>query len=110
MKLNIDYGQFDQMQLRVVEELIISIRNGLKEAGIEDDDVIREATGNIAFSVAEIIDGSRVMELKGQSVVPFLTFVNERNGDELLIVEGGSWMHEYVFGTVDEVFDAEGDE
>ena len=28
-----------------------------------------------------------------------------RNGSDLVSAEGGSWMHEYVFGTVDDVFE-----
>ena len=33
-----------------------------------------------------------------------------RNGSELIAAEGGSWMHEYVFSTVDEVFGVDDDD
>lgn len=105
MKITFDTDRFDEFQLRVVEELIVSIRDGLREAGISDDNKLYEATGNLAFSVAAIIDGSRVMKLEEKAVVPVLTFAKERNGDELIAVEGGSWLHEYVFSTIDDVFD-----
>lgn len=109
MKITINSDRFDELQLRILEELIGSIRDALEEAGITDAQALREATGSIAFSVAAIIDGSRIMELDGEPVTPVLTFAKEVDGTDLVGAEGGSWMHEYVFGTVDEVFD-NGDE
>lgn len=111
MKVLIDVNQFDALQMRLLEEIIGSVASGLKEAGITDETALAEAVGSIAFSVAAIVDGSRVMELDGQPVVPVLTFAKEPNGDSLIAAEGGSWMHEYVFGAVDDVlFGEEGDE
>jgi len=107
MKITIDSDRFDELQLRVLEELVTSIRDGLREAGVTDDQALYKATGNIAFSVAAILDGSRVMELDGEQLVPVLTFAKERNVSDLVGAEGGSWMHEYVFGAVDEVFDSD---
>ncbi len=104
MNITIDADQYDALQLRVVEELITSIRDGLREAGVTDEQVLFESTGKIAFSVAAIFDGSREMELEGQAVIPVLSFATERNGSDLIGAEGGSWMHEYVFGTLDDVF------
>jgi len=95
--------------LQVLEHLVKSVRDGLREAGVDDDQILYEVTGNLSFALCAIIDGSRQMMLDDQPVVPFLTFASERNGTDLIAAEGGSWMHEYVFGTVDEVF-AEDDE
>jgi len=81
-----------------------------REAGITEDQALSDVTGSISFSVAAIIDGSRQMDLDGQLVLPFLAFATERNGDEILAAEGGSWMHEYVFGVVDAVFADDEDE
>ncbi len=103
MQISIDTDQFDALQIRVLEEIIRSVASELKAVGITDDAALSEAVGNIAFSVATIIDGSRVMELEGSAVVPVLTFAKERDGEELIAAEGGSWMHEYVFGAVDDV-------
>ena len=54
--------------------------------------------------VAAIIDGSAIMEHEGERVMPRLTFVKPGD-DETLIDAGGSWMHEYVGGFVDEDLD-----
>lgn len=109
MKISVDTDRFDELQLRVLEELVAAVRDGLREAGITDDQALYDATGSIAFSIAAIVDGSRVMELDGEPVIPVLTFAKARNGSELVGAEGGSWMHEYVFGTVDEVFERDED-
>jgi hypothetical protein len=110
MQISIDTDQFDALQMRLLEEIILSVASGLKEAGITEDSALSEAVEKITFSVAAIIDGSRVMELEGRAVVPVLTFAKERNGIELIGAEGGSWMHEYVCGTVDDVLFGEDDD
>ncbi|PZO38212.1 MAG: hypothetical protein DCF19_17240 [Pseudanabaena frigida] len=104
MKIELNLDRFDELQLRVLEELIVSIREGLRAAGIVDEQVLYNSTANIAFSIAAIIDGSSIMELDNKPVIPYLAFAKEQNGNELVAAEGGSWMHEYVFSLVDEVF------
>jgi len=110
MKISIDTERYDQLQLRLLEELVVSLRDGLREAGVDDADTLYEATGNLAFAVASIMDGSRVMDLDGADVAPVLTFARERDGEDLVAPPGGSWMHEYVFGVVDDVFEQGDDE
>lgn len=111
MKISIDTERYDQLQLRLLEELVVSLRDGLREAGVDDADTLYEATGNLAFAVASIMDGSRVMDLDGADVAPVLTFARERDGEDLVAPpSGGSWMHEYVFGVVDDVFEQGDDE
>lgn len=110
MNVTIDSERFDELQLRVLRELVTAIRDGLREAGITEEQALYEATGNLSFAVAAIIDGSRQMDLDGEPVLPFLGFAVERNGEELIAAEGGSWMHEYAFGVVDDVLSADGTE
>ena len=110
MKLAADDNRFDALQCHLIGEIVTTLRDGLREAGITDDDALQDATGSLAFSIAAIIDGSRIMHLDGAEVVPVLTFARERDGEELITARsGGSWMHEYVFGTVDDVFGSEDD-
>ncbi len=105
MKITVDSERFDELQMHVLEQLITCVTNGLRKAGVTDDAILFEATGELAFSVAAIFDGSAVMELDGDPVVPVLTFAKERGGEDLISAGGGSWMHEYVFGTVDDMFE-----
>ena len=105
MNLIQDYERFDEQQLYLVKLMVQTIRDELRRAGIVDDDVLHEATGNLAFSLATIIDGSRVMELNGAPVIPCLGFAIDRDYVDIIVSEGGSSMHEYASGVVDEVFE-----
>ena len=111
MRVSVDNGRFDQLQRQLLNEIVVSIRDGLREAGITDEHVLHEATGSIALAVAEIVDGDRVMNVEGNEVVPVLTFAVERDGQDLIGAEsGGSWMHGYVLGAVVELFENDDDE
>lgn len=107
--ITVDTDRFDRLQLHLLGEIVRAVRAGLSKAGVKDDQLLFEATGDLSFAIAAIVDGSLVMELDGQEVVPILAFAEERDGDQLVGRGGASWMHEYVFGTVDEVFAAEDD-
>lgn len=107
MKIELNPYRFDELQIKILEEIIISIKEGLQAAGVADEKNLYDSTAEIAFSIATIIDGSSIMELDSKPVVPFLAFAKEYNSDELVAAEGGSWMHEYVFGMVDEMFSPE---
>lgn len=110
-KITIDPDRFDELQLRLLEEIIASVRDGLRQAGVSDSQALYEATEKISFSVAAVIDGSRIMDLDGARVIPVLSFAKKRNdAEELVGAEGGSWMHEYVSGAVDEVFESESED
>ena len=102
-KVAIDRRAFDPLQIRVVEELAREIRRTAEEAGIPKGKV-REITESLTFGIAAIIDGRRVMELDGVTTTPVLTF--ERLGSATLIgAAGGSWMHEYAIGIVEQMFE-----
>ena len=102
MIVTADNARFDQLQQHVLNEIVASIRDGLRDAGIDDPHVVREAIGAIAMSIASIVDGSRMMSLEDTEVIPVLTFAREREGKELIGSDaGGSWMHEYVYSVVD---------
>jgi hypothetical protein len=103
MKLVSDSTTFDALQRHLLGELVASIRDGLREAGVEDGPLLFEATSNAAYAVAAIIDGSREMYLDDREVVPVLTFAREREGGELIAADsGGSWMHDYVQSVVEQ--------
>ncbi|WP_374012738.1 hypothetical protein [Pseudoxanthomonas koreensis] len=111
MKLSPNAETYDAMQLALTREIVESILSGLKQAGVSDRAMLEEAAGNIAFSVTAIVDGSAVMELNGESLSPVLTFCHPKNEGEIITAgEGGSWMHEYVFGVLSDILDDGGDE
>ena len=103
MKLVSDNTTFDALQRHLLGELVASIRDALREAGVDDGPLLFEATSNVAFAVASIVDGSREMYLDDREVVPILTFAHDHEGSELIAAEsGGSWMHDYVQAVVEQ--------
>jgi hypothetical protein len=106
MQIREDERQFDRLQLQVLRAIAEAIKRDLQQADL-DEDWIRELTGDITFAVAAIIDGSHVIELDGRQVRPVLAFSEDEECTRLVTVQGGSWMHEYAFGVVDSLFDAE---
>ena len=105
MELIEDERSYDTFQIHMLKEIVKDIKEELESAGVASDSV-EGHTGNIAFRVAAIIDASRIMESDGKPVLPFLCFARDDSLKEIVSSGGGSWMHEYVFGVVDEVFES----
>ena len=101
MKLTTDSRVYDEMQRTLIGALIESVKAEL-EAEKLDPALTRKLVENISFSLAVILDGSRDASFGNDEVCPVLTFQNE--DDDLISSGGNSWMHEYVFGTIKEVF------
>ena len=101
MLLKNDGDKFDELQSIFIGGIIDEIKIKLEEAKLPSDKV-RELLENISFSVATILDGSRSVEYEGVEASPIITF---QEGDNDLIYPGGnSWMHEYVFGTISDIY------
>jgi hypothetical protein len=83
---------------------IRTIKSDLADSGISEER-LADVTGDVAFSIAAIIDGSRVMQADGQPLIPVLTFAEDSERTKLVVRSGGSSMHEYVHSTVDDIFD-----
>ena len=102
MKLVSDPATYDALQRHLLDELVASLRDGLRDAGVEGG-LLYEATAAAASAVASIIDGHRELYCDDREVIPVLTFARNRDGDELIGSDaGGSSMHDYVQQTVDE--------
>jgi len=100
MKL-VTTGSFDRLQQALAEELIRTIRRELEKADAPAE-LVEQFSGNIAFSVASLIDDVAGFEHNGEAVSPLLTFLV--NADELESSGGNSWMHEYIYRLLPVVF------
>lgn len=102
MKLITNNDKFDDLQPWYVGEIIERTRDNLIEAGVKDE-ALKELCGNIAFSICTLIDGSASFEVEGNEYSSFLAFSDD---DESMFYPGGnSYLHEYVFGVLDEIFE-----
>jgi len=91
---------YAEREMRMVEELVDSIKSALREGGVQYD-ALRELTENIASSVAAILDGSAHIALGDDHLVPILGFAEGRMRDRLLVpAEGGSSLHGLVPGCI----------
>lgn len=101
MNLKIDGTKFDELQAILIGGIIEEIKTELNSAGLPSAQV-RDLLGKISFSVAAVLDGSRSVEFDGTEINPVITFGEE---NELISGGGNSWMHEYVFGIIAELYD-----
>jgi len=95
---------FDKRQLALIREIVRAIKSDLADSGIPEER-LADVTGGVAFSIAAIIDGIRVMQADGQPLIPVLAFAEDSERMKFVGRPGGSFMHEYVYGTVDDIFD-----
>jgi len=102
MQQIIDIDKFDELQELLVREIIEQVRLKLTQAGLRGDQ-LREATGEIAFSIASTIDDNANIEHNGVEVHPYLAFVDK----EGLIIHCGenSYTHEFVASVISQLFD-----
>ena len=98
-------GDYEQCQALLLREIVSSIRGRLEEAGIKGKR-LRDVVATITFDVGAIIDGSQVVSSEEDHLVPILGFAEGRMRDQLLFSHGGggSSLHEFVPGTIDEEF------
>ena len=106
MKVSIDSSQYDKHQLFFVRKLCEMLMGNFQRAGV-DDEKSEELVGQAAFSMCSLIDGSAILELDGKPFLPCLTFSQDDDFTEILSSGSGSWMHEYVHGTVWDVYHEE---
>ena len=95
MKLKLDEERYDRLQIDLIEEIKNSISRQLHSAGLKSD-ALREATDNVAFMVAAILDSSQIMESDGKPMRPYLTFEDPDTEETLIHAGSNSWMHEYA--------------
>lgn len=101
MELHSDAATFDKLQIALIKGLVEDIKRELDGANLPKQQV-RKLVEQIAFSIAAILDNSRTVEDDGVEVCPLITFEIAEN--VLVYPAGNSWMHEYVFRVVEQIY------
>lgn len=102
MNLELDIEKYDEYQEIFIAEITEAIRVKLIEAGMEGSQ-LEHTTGNIAFSIASIIDDMTQIESDGAAIKPYLAF---RTGDdELLHCGENSCTYEFMRIVLKRMFD-----
>ena len=103
LKLNLNAEEYDEQQVIFIRAIIEDVKSRLEETGISGNQ-LKDLVGNISFGIATLIDNSASVEFEEKEIFPQLAFYLEDN-DELVHCGGNSYMHEYVFGLLDELFE-----
>ncbi|MDR2012054.1 MAG: hypothetical protein LBQ20_03215 [Rhodanobacter sp.] len=105
MKLKEDIDTFDNWQSYFSYEILRTIKDAIKEELGDtslSEEQIKELTASIGFNVSCLLDASATFSVDGTQITPVLTFTTDR---ELLVHQGGPTnLHEYVYGSADELF------
>jgi hypothetical protein len=105
MKLHVNEDKYDENQIELLHNMIVAIKDPLLEAGLTGKK-LRDLTTSIAFGISSLIDCSeKTVTDRDEILYPYLAFSIDDNKETGICSEGGSWMHEYVHGTIDDVFD-----
>ena len=99
-----DTSAYEIHEAALAKALVGAIRSDLELAGLKGN-ALKTAVESVAFSVAEIYDGSAHVEVADDHLVPILGFAMGRLRNQLLIPEeGGSSVHEFIPGAVSAEF------
>jgi hypothetical protein len=102
--VKVDDDEFDSCERDFMREIVRYIKNDLEKLGLPSQK-LREATGTIAFSFASLLDNCGGMQRGDESpLIPVLTFAEDMDHKSLVARSGGTYMHEYIGGVVDQIF------
>jgi hypothetical protein len=102
MELTLDAEKHEHFQEAFIKAIIEAIMVKLVESGLSGQQ-LEQATADVAWSVASLIDDTTRIESAHGDVKPYLTF---RNGDDEIIHCGeNAFTYEFVRGALKDVFD-----
>jgi len=104
MKIELNEDKFDERQNAFVEILVEAIKGVVEDNEVEKDEV-ECLTADLTFRVCALLDCAEIVKKNKMSIVPHLAFRETEDCDNLITVDGESWMHEYAHGFVVEVFE-----
>lgn len=102
MEFKLEPEKFEESQEAFIREIIKSTMVKLIESGLEGRQ-LEEATANVAFSIASIIDDTTQIESNDALVKPYLTF--RVSDDEIIHCGENAYTYEYVRKVLKELFD-----
>ncbi len=101
MRLQEDKESFEKLQKLLAQSLAETIKSELEDRMLSPD-LVKDLTANLAFSVVCILDASTVTTVDGGNLRPIITF--QTDDDTLVWANGTSYMHDYVYGWVYDLF------
>ena len=100
----LDRPKYDDFTGELTRIMAVVVRRELAEAGLPQSQV-RDLTKKIVFNLATMFDGNWVLDHDDKTLEPKVLFRYDGDDERLIWAEGGSNMHEVMFGYVKKVFD-----
>ena len=100
-----DADRYDELQPWFVARLIADTKHHLEQAGLSGEE-LKSACASVVFSFCTLLDNSASFEADNEEYVPYLVFSKDEN--TMFYPGGNSYLHEYVYGVLDEVFAEQG--
>ena len=100
----VDDSAYNQFQGELTRILAVIVRRELTDAGLLPDQV-RQLTGKIVFSLTTLFDGSWMLSHNDKTLEPKVLFRYDGDKAPLIWAEGGSYMHEIMYGYIRMLFD-----
>lgn len=101
MKLQEDQEKFEKQQDYIAQLIAYSLKEEFEKRNF-DNEIIKEMTADLTFSICCIIDGSTQAEEILDKLDPILTF--KKNDKELICSGDTSYMHDTVYDWVYDLF------
>jgi hypothetical protein len=102
MNIEINLDEFKKRQTALIQLMAIDFRHRLEKMGLGED---QELVEGLVFDICAILDGSREAKVGGKQLLPFITFADDRKGENLVSAGGGSWMHEICSDVVEKIYE-----
>ena len=103
MNIHIDSDEYNKRQMQLLEYLVREIISTLEEEGVSPDR-LRKTVDSLAFRICTILDSSRIIDVEGKRLRPFLVFADDKRFEELVANEDGSSLHDEVYQLIEKIF------
>jgi hypothetical protein len=101
MNINIDNKEYMKRHDALLERIARAVRLRLGDAGLwEDQDVVE----GVVYDICALLDGIVVEDSGDQPLRPIIMFADDEDGEQLVGVQGGSYMHEICHDIVEKIY------
>lgn len=103
-EIRVDTQFHEKVQEPFLEELTLAIRSQLERLNLSPEQ-LKQATSGLTFRIANLIDGSRSIQVGENYVRPVLVFSEDTEGNKLVAAGPDFWMHTEAYPVAEKVLD-----
>lgn len=103
-EIRVDTQYHKEVQEPFLEELTLAIKSQLERANLPPERLTQVTTG-LVFRIANLIDGSRSIQVGENYVRPVLVFSEDTEGNKLVAAGPDFWMHTEAYPVAGKVLE-----